>query len=271
MQENIGYAVMTETPCVIINVQRAGPSTGQATRTADGDLMQAIWGCHGDARKPVLVATDAQDCYDLTVKAFNLSEEYRTPVILLTSETIAHTEEPIIIPRELRIFDRTTPSFGDGQRLTVTGSTHYLDGLRADSDPRAQQNLHNHFKEKIEKISRRPIVEINCDPENKVVVVSCGFTARSVAQAVCDLDLGNRVGTIVVKMIWPFPYDEIETAIPQAVNVLVPEMNCGQFFHLVREIHDRRKVFLLDQTNGMPIEPETIRQAIESRLKKVQQ
>ncbi len=270
MQESIGYAVMTDTPCVIIDVQRAGPSTGQATRPAGGDLMQAIWGCHGDSPKPVLVPTDAQDCYDLLIKAFNLSEQYLTPVILLSDETIAHLREKIEIPATLRIFNRTAPVIGDGQRLTVTGSTHYANGLRAASDPQAQQDTIDRFTEKMEKIGRHPIIDINCRPENEVVVISCGFTARGVAKAVHNLGLGNRIGTIVIKMVWPFPKKEIRAAVPPGAQVIVPEMNAGQLIHPVTEAI-LRDLILLRQTNGLPIEPKTIRKAIEACLRKVQQ
>jgi 2-oxoglutarate ferredoxin oxidoreductase subunit alpha len=266
MQENIGYAVMTDTPCVIINVQRVGPSTGQATRPAFGDLMQAIWGCHGDSPKIVLAPTNAQECYELTIKAFNLAEMYLTPVIILTDETIAHLRERIKISGEIRVFKRTVPVFGDGQELTVTGSTHYLNGLRAASDPKAQQDLLDRFKEKMEKIGRHPIIDINCHPENKVVIISCGFTARSVAKAVDDLNLGNEIGTIVIKMLWPFPFKEIKAAIPHQAKVLVPEMNQGQLIHLIREIH--HDTIPLNQTDGLPIEPRNIKDAVKDCLAK---
>lgn len=266
MQENIGFAVMTDTPCVIINVQRAGPSTGQPTRPAFGDLMQAIWGCHGDSPKIILAPTNAQECYDLTIKAFNLAEMYLTPVIILTDETIAHLRERIEIPGEIRVFKRTVPVFGDGQELTVTGSTHYSNGLRAASDPKAQQDLLDHLKEKMEKVGRRPMIDINCHPENEVVIISCGFTARSVAKAVDDLNLGNKIGTIVIKMLWPFPFKEIKNAVPRRAKVIVPEMNQGQLIHLIREVyHDP---IPLNQADGLPIEPRTIKNAAKDCLAK---
>jgi len=269
MQENIGYAVMTDTPCVIINVQRAGPSTGQATRPAFGDLMQAIWGCHGDSPKIVLAPTNAQECYDLTIKAFNLAEMYLTPVIILTDETIAHLREQIEIPGEIRVFKRVVPIFGDGQELTVTGSTHYSNGLRAASDPKAQQDLLDRLKEKMENIGRHPIIDINCHPENKVVIISCGFTARSVAKAVYNLGLDNKIGTAVIKMLWPFPFKEIENAVPHRAKVIVPEMNQGQLIHLIREVcHDP---IPLNQTDGLPIEPKTIQAAVKSCMEKMRQ
>lgn len=266
MQENIGYAVMTNTPCVIINVQRAGPSTGQPTRPAFGDLMQAIWGCHGDSPKIVLAPTNAQECYDLTIKAFNLAEIYLTPVVILTDETIAHLREIIKISGEVRSFKRTVPVFGDGQELTVTGSTHYLNGLRAASDPKAQQDLLDRLKEKMERIGRHPIIDINCHPENEVVIISCGFTARSVAKAVYNLGLGKKIGTIVIKMLWPFPFNEIEAAISRRAKVIVPEMNQGQLIHLIRELNC--DPIPLNQTNGLPIEPQSIQSAIKDCLRK---
>ncbi|MBI4837537.1 MAG: 4Fe-4S binding protein [Candidatus Portnoybacteria bacterium] len=266
MQENIGYAAMTNTPCVIINVQRAGPSTGQATRPAFGDMMQAIWGCHGDSPKIVLAPTNAQECYDLTIRAFNLAEMYLTPVIILTDETIAHLRERIKISGEARVFKRAVPVFGDGHELTVTGSTHYPDGLRAASDPKAQQDLLDRLKEKMEKIVRHPIIDINCHPKNEVVIISCGFTARGVAKAVYNLRLDKKIGTIVIKMLWPFPFKEIEAAIHHQTKVLVPEMNQGQLIHLIREV--RHDAIALNQTDGLPIEPKTIQNAVKDCLKR---
>ncbi|MGB9135119.1 MAG: 2-oxoacid:acceptor oxidoreductase subunit alpha [Candidatus Bathyarchaeia archaeon] len=160
MQENIGYAFMTETPCVVADVQRAGPSTGQATKCGQGDVMQARWGTHGDYAAIVLCPNSVQEMFDLTVRAFNLAERYRTPVVLLADEIVAHMREQMVMPPVDRIVLEKRrkpkqseqaffggeevppmPSVGEGFNVTVTGSTHDEFGIRFTADPKVHSNL----------------------------------------------------------------------------------------------------------------------------------
>ncbi|MHA1615212.1 MAG: 2-oxoacid:acceptor oxidoreductase subunit alpha, partial [Candidatus Thorarchaeota archaeon] len=170
MQENIGYAIMTETPCVIVDVQRAGPSTGQATKAAQGDLMQARWGTHGDHEMIVLAPNSSQETYELTIRAFSLSEKLRHPVILLSDEVVGHSREKVVvdsssdnqIPRRLaKVGDppyggvdsdkhAIMPRFGDGHNLLITGSTHDERGFRKTSDSEAHDKLIRRITAKVQ-------------------------------------------------------------------------------------------------------------------------
>lgn len=261
MQENIGYAVMTETPCVIIDVQRAGPSTGQPTRPAEGDLMQAIWGSHGDSQKIVLAPTTAQECYDFTILAFNLSEIYHTPVIILTNEIIAHLKEKVETPSELRLFHSNTPRFGEGHGLTITGATHFLDGTRAVADSVAQDDLLKRIADKMNNVNSFVKVDeiMPTSPEHDdLLVVTWGFASRSAKAAIRNLSKG-RVGLAALKKLWPFPFEELarlEKKLKKNTLVIVPEMNQGQLIHFVRQIF--RHAVSYSQTDGLPITPRTL-------------
>ena len=159
MQESIGYAAFTETPCVIVDVQRAGPATGQATKVGGGDIMQAKWGSHGDYQVIALSPWSVQEMYDLTLRAFNLSERYRVPTFIMAEESIGHLRENILVDAKVEVWDRKKvkgaspfgteeedsvppmPSLGEGERLAITGSTHDAYGFRKTDDPGAHANL----------------------------------------------------------------------------------------------------------------------------------
>lgn len=287
MQENIEFSVATETPCVIINVQRAGPSTGQPTRSASGDLMQAIWG--SNPQKIVLAPTNSQDCYDLTFLAFNLSEMFRVPVIVLTDEILAHLQEKIKIPERECVFNRiyrpnekpfgpssagwwevaSMPRFGDGEELTITGATHYFDGSRAVVDSDAQQRLLDHLAKKMKTAHSYALIDdlpFSDDPpaippKTDTLVIAYGLTARSTREAIRKIarQKTKKTKLVVLKRLWPFPFEELERLklfVSQDVRVVVPEMNQGQLIHFVRQVF--QKAELLTQTNGLPIEPSTI-------------
>jgi 2-oxoglutarate ferredoxin oxidoreductase subunit alpha len=169
MQESIGYAAFTETPCVIIDVQRAGPCTGQATRVGSGDIMQAKWGSHGDYQVIALSPWSVQEMYDLTLRAFYLSERYRVPAMVMADEAVGHLRETISIPEKVEVWDRKKkrggspfgteeedgvppmPTFGEGERLSVTGSTHDAFGFRKTDDPEAHATLVERINQKILK------------------------------------------------------------------------------------------------------------------------
>jgi len=255
MQEGIGYAFMTETPCVIVDVQRAGPSTGQATKCGQGDVMQARWGTHGDYSAIVLSPNSVQEMYTLTIKAFNLAEEYRTPVILLADEIIAHMSEQIVLPnpKTLKIINRrkpTTgekaffssyevppmPSVGDGFNVVVTGSTHDQYGIRATADPLVHRQLVERINGKIQNHEKELAdFETYNIKECKVGIVSYGCTSRTVYDVVQNAqNKGINAGYVRLRTIWPFPNEIIEKMARTAKIIIVPEMNLGQLYHEVK-------------------------------------
>ena len=253
MQEGIGYACMTETPCVIIDVQRSGPSTGQATLPAQGDVMQARWGTHGDHEIIAVAPSSAQECFDLVIHCFNLSEEYRTPVILLMDGEIGHLRERVILPdpstvhrRDRRKADEgelvfggeTIPpmmEFGDGGFVHVTGSTHKEDGLRDVQTQSVHDRLVRRLVAKIEGAREEiSLVDVDVEEGAGVGVLAYGATARPAKGAVLRArGDGHRVNFCRPVTIWPFPIARIQEACRGLDRLLVPEMNLGQ---LAREV-----------------------------------
>jgi len=288
MQENIGLACMTETPCVVINVQRVGPSTGQATKCAQGDVMQARWGTHGDHEIIALAPNSVQEMFDLTVKAFNLSETYRNPVIVLADEIIAHMRERIIVPRNLEIIGRketysppffstsdnylgAMPPLGKGLNVLVTGSTHDARGLRATTDPEIHRKLAEGIVGKIQKDAQilSDVEQYRID-DCQVGVVSYGCTSRAVYTAIqAAEESGMRVGHVRLKTIWPFPVEAIQRLSERAQSILVPEMNLKQvYFEVLRAVEGRAHVVGLNKVGGgTMIYPEEIISALTKILK----
>jgi 2-oxoglutarate ferredoxin oxidoreductase subunit alpha len=272
MQEGIGYAFMTETPCVIVDVQRAGPSTGQATKCGQGDIMQARWGTHGDYSAIVLSPNSVQEMFVLTVRAFNLAEKYRTPVILLADEIIAHMREQIIVPgsETLEIFDRRKPeagekaffgleevppmpSVGEGRNVVVTGSTHDEYGIRVTADPVAHRKLVERLNSKIQNHADTlaDFEGYNVE-ECKVGIVSCGCTSRSVYEAVENAEKkGIKTGYVRLRAIWPFPSWIIKKMAETAKSIIVPEMNLRQLYYEVeRAVSGQAHVTALNKIGG---------------------
>jgi 2-oxoglutarate/2-oxoacid ferredoxin oxidoreductase subunit alpha len=277
MQECIGYAAFTETPCVIIDVQRAGPCTGQATRVGSGEVMQAKWGSHGDYQVIALSPWSVQEAYDLTLRAFNLSESFRVPAIVLSEEAIGHLRENLLISGRIEVWDRKKgkgkapfgteeedgvppmPAFGEGERLAVTGSTHDAYGFRKTDDPEAHEALVQRINEKILR-NRKKIIETERyfleDAEE--AVIAYGFTARTALYVVKQLRKeGRRIGLLRLKTLWPFP-DEIVTELGEALrSITVPEMNRGQIADELRK-YCSCDVVSFSQTNGEVIRPEAL-------------
>lgn len=257
MQEKIGYAFMTETPCVIVNVQRLGPSTGQATKCGQGDVMQSRWGTHGDYAPIVLSPNSVQEMFELTIRAFNLAEKYRTPVILLADEIVAHMREPLTmpLPSEIQILNRKKPragekaffggedvppmpSVGEGYNVAVTGSTHDEFGVRHTSNPEIHRTLVKRLVNKILK-NTRDIVEVETYniEDCEFGVVSYGCTSRSVYEAIEMAEQqGLTVGHVRLKTIWPFPEEVVKVMGETARTILVPEMNLKQVFYEVQRV-----------------------------------
>ncbi len=250
MQENIGYAVMTETPCVIVNVQRSGPSTGQATKPAQGDLYQARWGTHGDHEMIALSPNSVQECFDLIIDCFNLSERYRHPVIFLMDGEIGHLREKLVYPgREtVSLFQRggadpadkpglvrPMQEFGFGESIHITGSTHKENGMRDVTSRDVHEDLITRLYDKVDK-NRENIVrfEERYMEDAEVAVVCYGATSRPALGAVKRArEEGIKAGYFRLITIWPFCERRMKEIGRQVKRILVPEMNLGQ---LAREI-----------------------------------
>jgi len=281
MQESIGYAVMTETPIVVVNVQRAGPSTGQSVRVASGDIMQAKWGSHGDYQIIAFCPWSVQEAYNQTVQAFNLAEKYRVPVFLLTEEAIGHLRERIEVSRNIEIFNRKKkpgaapfgtkesdgippmPTFGEGEKLLITGSTHDEYGIRRVSSPSAQAKLTSRLNNKILN-NRDKIIdyEVHYIDDADLLVIAYGFTARSALFAIEELrQRGKKIGMLRLKTLWPFADKIVKDIGGKVEKIFVPEMNRGQIAGEVMK-YVCGDVVSYSQTNGEVIHPETIAEQI---------
>lgn len=286
-QENIGFAAMAEVPCVIVDVQRGGPSTGLPTNSAQGDIMQARWGTHGDHPIIALTPSSVRETYDMTIRAFNLAEKLRTPVILLTDEIIGHLTEKVEIPdhSSIEIINRKKPdvapekylpyeinatkipamaNFGDGYRYHVTGLVHDETGFPTNNPDKIQMQLER-LNQKID-FYRDEIVDIETvfTDEMDILVISFGSTARSARRAVINArENGIKAGLMRLKTIWPFPDKEIEAIYKTAKKIIVAEMNLGQLAHEVEWATRREKpVIRVNKINGEAITPSDIYKAI---------
>lgn len=260
MMENYGYAAMTETPIVIVDVQRGGPSTGLPTLGSQGDMMQAKWGTHGDFAAIVLCPSTVQECLDLTIEAFNLAEKYQNPVCIMADGEIGHLREKIIIPdeQELHLVQRKTPeeiaaidknngsipskirgfpTFGKNYRRFITGLTHDECGFPATFNQLEHEKLIKRITSKVfddrEKITH--VEKINLYDAD-IALVSYGASARPAEHAMqLARKEGIKVGLLRLKVVWPFPIHEIQNLSEQVNTIIVPEMNLGQIVHSVRE------------------------------------
>ena len=259
MMENLGLGIMLETPCVLVNVQRGGPSTGLPTLVGQQDMMQARWGSHGDYEIIALSPSSPQDLFDLTIRAFNLSEKYRTPVLVMTDAEVGHMTEKVVIPppEEVEIINRplvergdiepdrfriyrsgpkNEPGYvspmakvGDGYRIHVTGLTHDERGYPT-MTPEANEWNVSRLMDKINK-NRDDIIEVETDKlrNAEVVVVSYGISARTslwpIEQARKE---GLKVGYIRLITVWPFPEKTIKKLADKVKAFVVPEINMGQ-------------------------------------------
>jgi 2-oxoglutarate ferredoxin oxidoreductase subunit alpha len=289
MQEHIGYAAMTEIPCVVVDVQRLGPSTGQPTSSSQGDVMQARWGTHGDHPIIVLSPTSVSQAFELTVTAFNFSEKFRTPVILLLDEVIGHMRERIDLPESEKVsrVERTgtdvppewykpygdsisdvppMANFGTGYRYHITGLFHDLMGFptqRLDEiDPwidrvhrKIERNLHE-----IIQVEEDGILGAN------TVIIAYGATARSARHAIkLARQHRHKVGMVTLLTIWPFAEEVIARVARSAHTIIVPEMNLGQLALEVERIAGLHKVVRVNRANGEMVTPKMILEAIERR------
>ncbi|MFQ6060254.1 MAG: 2-oxoacid:acceptor oxidoreductase subunit alpha [Thermoplasmata archaeon] len=276
MQENLGYAVLTETPCVVVDVQRGGPSTGQPTLPSQGDVMQARWGTHGSHSIIVLAPSTVRECYHLTVEAFNLSERFRTPVVLLSDGELAHMRERIVL-EDLPVVNRKQfpmgrvtfpldeepgyvspfPTFGRGHRTHVTGLTHTIVGYPSESTE-VQRKLLERLIAKID--DNRDIIcryEVY-NPEAEHLIVSYGTPARCAKEVAVERE---DVGLFQLLTLWPFPSKAFRRAAEGKESILVVEMNEGQLFREVERYAYRagvEKVELCSKLGGDIPAPEEI-------------
>jgi len=282
MLEGIGYALMTETPCVIVDVQRQGPATGQATRPSQGDVMQSRWGASGDYQLIVLSPWSVEEMYYLTIEAFNLSERFRVPVILLADEVIAHLKETLVIKEEIILYEREKnqnlppflgdgkippmPAFGEGANLLITGSTHNEWGLRKAFDPLSQELLSNHLIKKIKNYEESIIrYEEYFLEDCEILLIAFGSVARSALKAIMILRKeGIKAGLFRPITIWPNGLKKIKNLIKEK-KVIVCEMNQGQLIEEVRKY--KEEVFSLFKTRGEAIYPEEIYLKIKNECK----
>lgn len=286
MQENIGYAFITETPIVIVNVQRGSPSTGQPTMAAQADMMQARWGSHGDYEPIALAPSSVQEFFDFTIKAFNLSEEYRTPVFVMADEVIGHMREKIVIDDDIEIVPRTMPnkeenylpfknvengtnpmpSFGEGFNIHVTGLTHDERGYPDTNSPETHTELVQRLCDKIlnNKDKICSVVSEGCEDAD-IVVVSYGAPVRSVITAVKKAqEEGKKVGYIKIDTPWPFPDEQIAELVGDASDVIVVEMNLGQMYYEVDRVLDSKvNTHLIGIIGGLLPTPDEILSKIE--------
>jgi len=285
MIEAIGYATITETPCVIVDVQRAGPSTGQATRPAQGDIMQVKWGPHGDNEIIALSPWSVQEMYDLTIKAFNLAERFRAPTFILADEAVGHLRETLVVKEEVEVYDRykapglppfgteepngvpPMPSFGEGANLLVTGSTHDSWGFRKTADSTVQARLTERLVRKVKDFKWEIIeTETHFLDDAAVGVVAYGFTARAAFRAVKTLrSQGIKAGLLRLISIWPFAEEAIAELGRQCGIIFVPEMNRGQVAGELKK-YTSTPVIPLPKTNGEVIEPGEIVEGIRRNM-----
>lgn len=286
MQENIGYAFITETPIVIVNVQRGSPSTGQPTMAAQADMMQARWGSHGDYEPIALAPSSVQEFFDFTIKAFNLAEEYRTPVFVMADEVIGHMREKIVIDDNIEIVPRTMPnkeenylpfknvengtnpmpSFGEGFNIHVTGLTHDERGYPDTNSPETHTELVQRLCDKIlnNKDKICSVVSEGCEDAD-IVVISYGAPVRSVITAVKKAqEEGKKVGYIKIDTPWPFPDEQIAELVGDANDVIVVEMNLGQMYYEVDRVLDSKvNTHLIGIIGGLLPTPDEILSKIE--------
>ena len=278
MMESIGYAAMTETPCVIVDIQRAGPSTGQATRPGSGDVLQVKWGSHGDYEVIALSPWSVQEIYDQTIQAFNFAERFRVPVFVLSDEGVGHLRENVAVEEEVEVFEREKargqppfhtdepdgvppmPCFGDREKLLVTGSTHDPYGYRKTQISEVHERLVSRLVNKIRNHADE-IVETESylmDDGPEVLLIAYGITARTALRAARVLrNEGRTVGLMRLKTIWPFPERSVQEVARHCMKVVVPELNQGQICREVERLVDT-DVISLPQTNGETMKPRKI-------------
>ncbi|HCX04435.1 MAG TPA: 2-oxoacid:acceptor oxidoreductase subunit alpha [Clostridiales bacterium] len=291
-QENLGYGYMAEIPCVVVNVQRGGPSTGLPTSPAQGDIMQAKWGTHGDHPVIALYPNSVQEIYEVTVDAFNLAEKYRTPVILLLDEVIAHMREKVDLTpiKDKEIINRKKPNgskenflayentedlvppmadFGSGYKYHVTGLVHDEFGFPSNNSKIADVQIRR-LIDKVEK-NKDDIVkfeEYKLD-DAEVVLIAFGSTSRTAKESVDNLrEEGIKAGLFRPITIWPFADKQIKEISEKVKNIVVTEMNLGQYVNEVKRVSsDKCKVDFYGKVDGHLITPTELNEFVKEAVK----
>ena len=283
MQENLGFACIAEVPCVIVNVMRGGPSTGLPTNPAQGDVMQARWGTHGDHPIVVLAVSTVRDCFEITVLAFNLSEKYRTPVIILSDEVVAHSRETVTFPSpdEIEVIDRISPNMppewyipyednsrgiapmaalGEGYRYHVTGLVHDVRGFPTQRPDEIKAFMSRQFRKITQGFHEIQKVMSFFIEDAEVAVINNGSVARSAQRAVIEArKKGIKAGLLQLITLFPFPRHSVESVLRQCRAVLVPEMNMGQISREVKRVNPAAaRVEKHNRIDGQFITPEEI-------------
>lgn len=283
MQEGIGYAAMTETPIVVINVMRGGPATGLPTKGAQGDFQQARWGTHGDHPVVVLTPRGVEECFNLTIRAVDISERLRVPVIVLTDEFVGHMREIVALPQRVEVYHRQRPrvspeeylhyadntsynapyaSFGEGFSIHLTGLTHREDGFPVNDASKIQWN-NERLRHKIEdNIAFLEDNFIDDDPDADTLIVAFGSSARSAYEAKLLWD--KPLSYIRLKTVWPFPDATVRKLADGRKRVVVPEMNDGQFCREVeRCIGPRVELVSVTRNDGSMLTPGEVLEALK--------
>lgn len=284
MQENMGVAQMAEVPCVVVNVQRSGPSTGLATKPAQADIMQVRWGRHGDQAVIALAPASVQECFDMTVKAFNLAERFRTPVVLMPDEIVGHMRESVVIPApgELQVVERAGPAgppeaylpfgeerpgdvaplaaYGSEYIFHVTSSMHGASGFSRNDPENAQRKICHLYAKIYEHMDEITEIRTFDTEDMDLLVVTSGSTTRAARAAAKEAaEAGIRAGVLQLISVWPFPDAQVRELAARAGKVLVPEMNLGQMVLEVRRaVEGRAAVYALNKTDGLGITPREI-------------
>ena len=291
MQEGIGFAKMAEVPCVVVNVMRGGPSTGLPTSPSQSDIMQARWGNHGDTPAIVLYPNSVLESYELTIRAFNLAEKYRTCVVLLSDEVLGHMREAVVLPdlEKVKIINRIKPtippewykhyknnpkyisplaSYGEGYRFHVTGLAHDERGFptnRADEIETLMERLKNKILHHIDDMVQ---IESYMMEDATRAIFAAGISSRAAKEAVNILrKAGRRVGMLRPLTIWPFPDDAVRKYLFDMKTIIVAELNQGQLSRELKRVmggvwnyskQKKRKIVELQKNNGEIITPEEI-------------
>jgi 2-oxoglutarate ferredoxin oxidoreductase subunit alpha len=289
MQENIGYAVVAEIPCVVVNVMRAGPSTGLPTSPSQGDVMQARWGTHGDHPIIAVAPASVREAFELTVDAFNFAEKYRNPVFVMMDEVVGHMREKVELPEigSKDIVNREMPTvppewyepfgnppsdvpplapFGEGYRYHITGLLHDPRGFPTSRLDEVQPWIERIFRKIERNLDEILMWEEDGIQDARVLVVAYGSTSRSARQAlkIARARYGRKVGLLRLKTLWPFPEKALERAAENVQRVIVAEMNLGQIALEVERIVGRGRVLRVGRADGQIVTPDEIVDAMRA-------
>ena len=292
-QENLGFAIINEIPCVVVNAQRGGPSTGSPTKPSQGDMMQARWGSHGDHPIIALAPSTVNEILTLTIKAFNFSEKYRIPVILLLDEVIAHMREKVEVPasEDIEVINRKKPTvppeeylpfkpdedgvppmanFGEGYRYHITGLIHNYKGLPTSNSQEINAFIRR-LNDKVQKNIKDIIIYQKYSLDDaKIALIAYGSVARAAERTVkLAREKGLKVGLLKLLTIWPFCFEEVKRLAKQVDLIIVPEMNLGQMvLEVERASQGKCRVVPYGRVDGELINPLEILEKIQEEIKK---